>query len=292
MNKLLIQIISFIALIIVILGILWFGIYLDKIANYTRIKAEFTDLEPFDKNMPVFFKGFQIGKVAGIEPKDDYTATQIAIVLYPKDLKFPKNVYAQVKSYKDEYDYVEIELPQLASEQQLKDGDIIKGKSSISFEKLMQMHAENGNIDIIIESLGDVLNSINTTVQEAGNVLSETRNILKSNEKYITATTKNLSITTKSLSDTTSKMDNSINQQTLENTINNLEQTTNNIEQITQSIDCATRNFTDTMNQINQITKNINGITNSVNCTMKKRFGGFRLIFGKADQSCSTCSKN
>ncbi len=292
MKKLLIQIISFLTLLALICGIIWLGIYIDKVAHYTRIKAEFTELEPFEKNMAVFFKGFQIGKVTEIEPNEDFTSTQMSIILYPRNLKFPKNVYIQVKRHKDDYDYAEIELPELASEQALRNGDIIKGKASVSFEKLMQMHAENGNIDIIIESIGDVLNSINSTVQEAGNVLSTTRNILKSNEKYITAATKNLSITTKSLSDTTSKMDNSINQQTLEDTINNLEKTTANIQQITKSIDCATRNFTDTMNQVNQITKNVNGITNSMNCTMKKRFGGFRLIFGKADQSCSKCTKN
>lgn len=292
MKKILIQIISFLALLAIICGIIWLGLYLNKVAHYTRIKAEFTELEPFERNMPVFFKGFQIGKVTDIEPNDDYSATQITITLFPKKLNFPKNIYVQVKSNKGEYDYVEIELPELASEKILQNGDVIKGKSSISFEKLMQMHAENGNIDVIIENLGDVLNSVNSTVQEAGNVLIEVKKILKANEKNIAATTKNLSQTTQNLSNTTSKIDNSIDQQSLNNTMDNIEQATNNIQQITKNIDSATQNLTDTMNQVNQITKNINGITNSVNCTMKKRFGGFRLIFGKADQSCSNCSKN
>lgn len=291
MKKLLVQIISFLALIALICAILWLGIYLDKAAHYTRIKAEFTELEPFAANMPVFFKGFKIGKVTDIQPKDDYTATQMSITLFPRDLNFPKNIYARVKSYKDDFDYVEIELPELASETLLKDGDLIKGKSSVTFESLIQKQAESGSIDLIIETLGDVMVSINNAVQQADGLLSDARKTLKSNQNYITLTTKNLSEATGSLYKTTVKIDGSVNQQTLDNTMKNLEQTTKNMQQITRNIDCATRNLTDTMNQVNEISENINGITNGVNCTMKKRFGGFRLIFGKADQCCTKCRK-
>lgn len=291
MKKLLVQILSFIILILILAGIVWLLIYIDKSAHYTRIKAEFTELEPFPAHMPVFFKGFRIGKITKIEPKDDYTATQMSITLFPRDLNFPKNVYVRVKSYKDDYDYVEIELPELASEQLLKSGDIIKGKSNITFESLLKKHAESGSLDLIIESLGEITESINKTVLQADGLLADVRKTLKANQNYITLTTKNLSEATGSLYKTTVKIDGSVDKKTLNTTMKNLEQTTQNIQQITKNIDCATRNLTDTMNQVNEISENINGITNSVNCTMKKRFGGFRLIFGKPDQCCTKCKK-
>lgn len=287
MKKIFIQLLSFIGLILTLSGIVLFAIFIDKTAHYTRIKAEFTELEPFPSNMPVFFKGFRIGKITKIEPKDDYTATQMSITLFPRDLNFPKNVYARVKSYKDDYDYVEIELPELASEKLLKNGDIIEGKSNVSFESLIKKHAESGSLDLIIEGLGEITDSVNKAVQQAGGLLSDVRTTLKSNQNYITLTAKNLSETTGSLYKTSLKIDGSVNQKTLDNTMKNLEKTTENIEQITRNIDCATRNLTDTMNQVNEISENINGITNGVNCTMKKRFGGFRLIFGKPDQCCN-----
>lgn len=291
MKKLLVQILSFIILILILAGVVWLLIYIDKAAHYTRIKAEFTELEPFPAHMPVFFKGFRIGKITKIEPKDDYTATQMSITLFPRDLNFPKNVYVRVKSYKDDYDYVEIELPELASEQLLKSGDIIKGKSNVTFESLIRKHAESGSLDLIIEGLGEITDSVNKAVQQADGLLADVRATLKSNQNYITLTTKNLSETTGSLYKTSLKIDGSVDQKTLDNTMKNLEQTTQNMQQITKNIDCATRNLTDTMNQVNEIFENINGITNGVNCTMKKRFGGFRLIFGKPDRCCDKCKR-
>ena len=291
MKKLLVQVLSFIGLILILAGIVWLVIYIDKAAHYTRIKAEFTELEPFPAHMPVFFKGFRIGKITKIVPKDDYTATQMSITLFPRDLNFPKNVYVRVKSYKDDYDYVEIELPELASEQLLKSGDIIEGKSNVTFESLIKKHAESGSLDLIIEGLGEITDSVNKAVQQADGLLADIRATLNSNQNYITLTAKNLSETTSSLYKTSLKIDGSVDQKTLDNTMKNLEQTTQNMQQIMRNIDCATRNLTDTMNHVNEISENINGITNGVNCTMKKRFGGFRLIFGKPDQCCNKSNR-
>ena len=289
MKNLLIQLLSFIGLLILICAVLWLGIYLDKAAHYTRIKAEFVELEPFPVDMPVFFKGFKIGKITKITPNEDFTATEMYITLYPRNLNFPKNIYAQVKSYKDDWDYVEIELPELATEQLLKSGDMIKGKSNVTFESPVRKHAENGSFDVIIDTLGEVMVSVNSAVQQADGLLSDVRKTIQSNQNYISLTTRNLSEATGNLSKTTVKIDGSVNQQTLDNTMKNLEETTKNMQQITRNIDCATRNLSDTMNEVNEISENINGITNGVNCTMKKRFGGFRLIFGKAEQCCKKC---
>lgn len=290
MKKIVIQILSFILLVLIILGSIAYVKYLVKVSHQTHIKAEFTELTPFSSNMPVYFKGFKIGKVTKIEPKDDFTATQMSITLFPEKIKFPKNVYVKVKNYKQNVMYAEIELPELASEKTLKDGDIIKGKTNMSFESILQKQAESGSIDLIIGTLGEIMVNVNNTVKEAEGLLKDVRVTFKNNENYISLSTRNLSEATGNLTRTSVKISSTMDQDTLDRTLKNIEETSNNMKNITRNIDCATRNLSDTMGHVNGISENVNGITNSVNCTMKNRFGGFRLIFGKADQNCK-CKK-
>lgn len=290
MKKLVINVLSFLMLAVLIAALIWLAIFLYKETTYTRIEAEFTELEPFSAHMPVYFKGFKIGKVTKIVPVNDYTATRMHIALYPKDLKLPKNIKAQVRTFKDDFDYVEIDLPELASTTLLKNGDVIKGNSSANWESLFRKHAESGSLDIVIDNLGEITESVNKTVIQADGLLQDLRQTIKSNEANIRLTTKNLSNMSQSLSDTTIKVNNSVNQKTLDSTMDNLEQTTKNLENMTHSIDCATRGLTQTMDNVNSITQDVKEITNGVNCTMKKRFGGFRLIFGKPEQCCKKCS--
>lgn len=290
MKKIVIQILSFILLVLIILGSIAYVKYLIQVSHHTHIKAEFTELAPFSSNMPVYFKGFKIGKVTKIEPKDDFTATQMSITLFPEKIKFPKNVYVKVKNYKQNVMYAEIELPELASEKTLKDGDIIKGKTNMSFESILQKQAESGSIDLIIGTLGEIMVNVNNTVKEAEGLLKDVRVTFKNNENYISLSTRNLSEATGNLTRTSVKISSTVDQATLDRTLKNIEETSSNMKNITRNIDCATRNLSDTMEHVNGISENVNGITNSVNCTMKNRFGGFRLIFGKTDQNCK-CKK-
>lgn len=289
MKKLLINILSFILLAVLLAGLVWLGAYLYKAAHYTRIQAEFDDLEPFSRHMPVYFKGFKIGKITKIEPIEDFTATRMSIVLFPKNLKFPKNIKAQVRNFKDDFDYVEIVLPALASETLLKNGDVIKGKTSASWDALFQKHAESGSFDMIIENIGEITTSVNNAVIQADGLLQDLRQTVKANQANIQLTTRNLFDMSRNLTTTSLKLNNSVDQRTLDSTMNNLEQSSKNLNQMTKSLDCATRNLSDTMDNVNAITQNVEEITNGVNCTMKKRFGGFRLFFGKSEQCCKRC---
>ncbi len=291
MKKLILLILSFILLLFTFVLIFFFIKYISNVAHYTHIKAEFTELAPFSKNMPVYFKGFKIGKVTKIEPKDDFTATQMSLTLFPKNVKFPKNISLKVKSYKKNTTYAEIQLPELASEKTLKNGDIIKGETNMSFESIMQKQAENGSFDLIIGTLGEIMVNVNNTVKEAEGLLKDVRTTFKNSENYITLSTRKLSEATSNLSRTSVTLSSTVDQKTLDRTMKNIEETSNNMKNITRNIDCATRNLTETMENVNGISENVEGITNSVNCTMKNRFGGFRLIFGKTDQNCK-CKKS
>lgn len=291
MKKIVAQILSFILLILILLGIFFTIKHIAAVAKQTHIKAEFTELAPFSSNMPVYFKGFKIGKVTKIEPKDDFTATQMSVTLFPEKIKFPKNITLQVKSYNKNRTYAEIQLPELASEKVLKDGDIIKGKTNMSFESIIQKQAESGSFDLIIGTLGEIMVNVNNTVKEAEGLLKDVRVTFKNNENYITLSTRRLSEATSNLSKTSVTLSSTVDQKTLDRTMKNIEETSNNMKNITRNIDCATRNLTETMEHVNGVSENVEGITNSVNCTMKNRFGGFRLIFGKPDQNCK-CKKN
>lgn len=290
MKKIVIQVLSFIMLILIILASIGIFKYIIRVSHYTHIKAEFTELTPFSSKMPVYFKGFKIGKVTKIEPKDDFTATQMHITLFPEQIRFPKNVYIKVKSYKKNVTYAEIELPELASEKRLKDGDTIKGKTDMSFEAILQRQAESGSFDLIIGTLGEVMVNLNNTVKQAEGLISDIRVTFKNNESYISVSTRNLSEATTNLSRTSLRISGTVDQITVDKTMKNIEETSRNMKNITRNIDCATRDLSDTMNHVNGITENVEGITDSVNCTMKNRFAGFRLIFGKPDQNCK-CKK-
>ncbi len=259
-------------------------------AKQTHIKAEFTELAPFSSKIPVYFKGFKIGKVTKIEPKDDFSSTLMYVTLFPEKLAFPKNIHLQIKNYKKNLAYAEIVLPEKPDAKKLKDGDIVKGMTNMSFDSILEKQAENGSFDLIIVTLGEIMVNVNNTVKEADGLLKDVRLTFKNNENHISISTRNLSQATSHLTRASVNISSTVDQKTLDRTMKNLEETSKNMKNITKNIDCATRNFSETMENVEGITQNVEGITNSVNCTMQSRFGGFRLIFGKADQNCK-CKK-
>lgn len=289
MKNLIINILSLILFVILLSGFVWLGIYIYHAVHYTKIEAEFEELEPFSTHMPVFFKGFKIGKITKVVPIDNYTSTRMHITLFPDHLKLPKNIKAQVRSYKDDFDYVEIVLPEVPSETMLKSGDVIKGKTSANWNALFQKQAESGTFDMIIGNIAEITTSVNNAVIQADGLLKDLRETVKMNQTNLQLTSRNLFDMSRNLTTTTLKLNNSVDQRTLDSTMNNLEQSSKNLNQMTRSLDCATRSLSDTMDNVNSITKNVNEITNGVNCTMKKRFGGFRLIFGKSEPCCKRC---
>lgn len=286
MHKIIINTILTVLFIIIVAGIVWFGIYLYQLASYTRIKAEFTELEPFSPNMPVYLKGFKIGKVTKIVPIGNFTSTKMHIELYPRNLKLPKNIKAQVRTFKDDFDYVEIVLPNLASAKYLKDGDTIQGQTESSWNSLLQRHMQDGSIDIVIDNVGEITKSVNKAVIQVDGLIQDLRETIKQNQPNIYLTTSNLSKMSNELNNTTLKLNNTVDQKKLDSAVSNLEQSSKNINDMTQNLNAATKNITDTMDNVNAITKNVEEITRGVNCTMKERFGLMRLFFGKGSRYC------
>lgn len=276
---------------ITVIGFLFLIKYIIQSAKQTHIKAEFVELTPFSKKMPVYFKGFKIGKVTKIEPKDDFTSSYMYITFFPKKLNLPENILIQLRSYKKNLTYAEVILPETPSVKKLKTGSIVQGKTNSNLNSIIEKQLENGSFDAIFLNIGEITTHASGAMKELNDLLRDLRVIFKNNESYISVSTRNISQATSHLSKTSVNISSSIDQKTLDKTMKNLEVVTGNLKNITKNVDCATRNLSETMENVNGISENVNGITNSINCTLKSRFGGLRLIFGKTDQNCKCAPK-
>ena len=276
-----------ILVIIIITAIILISIWMIiSSSRNTHITAVFDEAAPFPPNMQVFYKGFRIGKVVKVEPNEDYTATLVRIDLFPDDIRIPENVSVRIKTYKDDFDYVDIVSPELASTEFLKNGSQIKGKTTLNIDEFFNKHIEEGNFDILIQGLADMMEGINETVKQTGGLVGEVRETVRAMRPNLVTASGNFSTMSGNFSNASLKINNSVNQQTLDQTMNNLERSSQNLQGITRNIDCATRNLTQTMNNVQCITENVSEIASGVNNTLQKPMGGARLIFGKPVQGC------
>ncbi len=285
------QILSALITILIIPAVIFLIVHIIHLTKETHIKAEFTELAPFQSKMSVYFRGFKIGKITKIEPKEDFSSTLMHITLFPEKISFPQNIRLQIKSYKKNLAYGELVLPENPSDKKLKEGSIIEGRTNVNLNSILEKQAENGSFDLIIVNLGEITTNANSALKELDGLLKDVRKTFKNSENYITLSTKNLSQATTHLSRTSVNISSTVDQKTLDKTLKNFEEVSKNMKNITKNIDCATRNLSQTMDNIQGITENVDGITNSVNCTMRERFGGFRLFFGKTSQDCKCKEK-
>lgn len=267
--------------------------------THKRITAEFTELAPFSRNMPVYYKGFKVGKSVSIKPNKNYTATRIKLVLYPADLVLPANIVARVKKRDKEFDYIEIEYPTSPAIRKLRSGDIIEGKTSIDFKDILQQQADSGALDEVGDKLSDVLDSVKETSDALTGLFEILQETVAQNQKNLETTTSNLAQMSKNINRLTYKVYDAMTEKQLKNisnrlslTSNHLERTTRNLENITKNINDSTQSLNSTMNGINTSVQNVSGITCDVrkityglSNTMQKNFSGFRLLFGKAISS-------
>ena len=270
---------------------------------HKHIIAEFTELAPFSRNMPVYYKGFKVGKSISIKPNKNYTATRIKLVLYPMDLILPANIIARVKKRDKEFDYIEIEYPSSPMIRKLRSGDIIEGKTSLDFKDILQQQADSGALDEVGDKLSDVLDSVKNTSDALTQLFEVLQVTVEQNQQNIKITTDNLVQMSKNVNNLTYKVDDSMTEKQLKNisnrlslTSNHLERTTRNLENITKNINASTQSLNSTMNGINSSVQNVSGITCDVrkityglSNTMQKNFSGFRLLFGKAVDIPKAC---
>lgn len=286
--------------ILVLTSVLW----LHEISNRYYITAKFAKSEPLYINMPVYYKGYKIGRTQKIEPTEDYKYTLVKIVLYPKEPKLSKDVIAKAKNPNKGKDYIDLITPDQPSTTLLKNGSIIEGETAFDVEGFLSDIAEADILVPLLQHFSDVLVSAGKTSDEIRDFFSDSRWILKDSRQNLKQTTNNLAITTKSLVKITSKFNNSITKDKLNNTTSNIDKSSTNvlaatesIKNITQSVDCATRNLDKTaakidctISEANTIASNVKVITNGFCQVLGRRFAGLRIFFGKPINN-NKCSK-
>lgn len=283
-------------ILLVILGIIGIAYYIYRTNTY--ITAEFKHLRPFHTRAPIYYNGFKIGRVVKVRPNKTYTATIVTMELHPGDLHLPINIIANLKKEKDyrnnKYDYIDIIYPKSPSMFLIKDGDRIAGKSTVELETyLANMDQESldaikadmaetvKNLNITVQTLGDLFSSLNSMVSDVRpNVVKASSDLKDSTSNFVRISEK-VDDTVDSISNVTGNIDGALTEDRMNSTAKNFHATSKNVRVMTNELNKTIPQIGCTITQVNRVLCNVEEMTSGLNCTMKKPFGGFRLMFGR-----------
>ena len=275
--------------------------------TYTYLTVVFNDARPVRNKIPVYYKGYRIGKVEKIKPSDDFKSTMVTIVLYPKNLRLPSNTTALLtreKRERREIDFVNLIYPEEPSELPLRSGDRINGFTTVDIESYFSSKALSGDLDKITNNINELLENLKGTSEALTQLMDALTATVNENRPSIKIMTGNLARMSDSLRLFAFKLNSSINQQQLQNTFTNFDKTSSNAVITTDNLDGITKNINIFTNDLNKnspdiaktisnaqvITCNIAEITSGLRSTLSQNFGGLRLIFGKPVKN--KCYKN
>lgn len=264
--------------------------YLFYIIGSTKITVDFENLEPFRHHLPVYYKGFKLGHTTKVRPDRDYQSTLVDLRIVLKNLKLPSNTTAILRR-KDKKDYIELIYPNAPYIEQLKRGDIIQGSLGINFEHYLQDQANNGGLDEIKNNVNNTIISAGSTFDALTEMLNVATDILNDVRPIIKNSANNLEFATQNLANLSHQVKKTVDKGYVESLLLNLDKTSNNFVLSSNNVS----KFTADLNQesvlslncllkrLNLLVSNINQIVIGVGETLKKRFGGLRLIFGKME---------
>ncbi len=255
---------------------------------YLHVVVKFDNLEPFEKQVPVYYKGFKVGKSVKIYPDKDYINTYLKLKLAPADVRLPDNIIAKLQK-NNKTRYINLIPPDEASVAKIKEGDIIQGAVSKDINSILSEKLDAGTIDSIIDNASSLMESADTAVQELNTIFSQINGIIADIKSDIKISASNLAETSGNLKNISEDLKNSLNKDIMNNSVRNIEQSTKNIKEITDSLNSMTKQMDKaTIPIINSVLCNTNNtmentsrITGGIKNTLKKRFGFGRLIFGR-----------
>lgn len=283
------------------LGIAGFIFVVHRFYNI-HITAVFEELEPFPRNLNVYYKGFKLGRSVRVRPSKDFTNTRVDMILNAKGISLPDNITAKVKR-KDKKDYIELEYPDAPSITDIKNHSVIQGKKSFDISGYIDEQAEGGGLDEIKDNLNDTVASAGDTLDALTELIGTANDILKDLRPSLKITGENLAVMSQNLSDVTGELSRSAKPKRLDNTFANIEQTTKNIECATKNlenaslnvsnitkhadsqtislVDCVIQNTNAVIENVNVVVSNVNDIVKGFKATLSKRFAGMKIMFGK-----------
>ncbi len=272
--------------------------------TYTFITAEFSELRPLKERINVFYKGYKVGKVLYVKPGRNYETSHMRIALfYNKNLRLPNNITVKLQREKDKWrkiDYVEIVCPKEPSETYLKNNDIVSGKSTVDIETFLSSQ-ETDSLDNMKENLEKTVEELHDTIGALNDLFATLNEMAEENRNNFRKTTNNLEDATRNIDNLTKKLNRSIKQENLNKSMSNLEETAENVKNSTSDLKETVKKINEftnnnvsgletSVNNTEYIIGNLNEITCGVKNTLKKRFGGIRLLFGKTIQEdCIEC---
>ena len=276
------------------------GAYYNYKTN-TYVTAEFKNLRPFQDRAPVYYNGFKIGSVVKVRPNKTYTSTIVTMKLHPQDIHLPVNISANLKKERNrwnrKFDYIDLIYPKDPSIFYLKDGDRISGKTSVELESylanqdpesLEAMKADAAetikNLNITIQTLGDLFSTLNSMASDVKpNVVKASSDLSQSTGNFVKISS-NADVTTSNLNE-------AFNEKRLDTTAKNFQIVSRNVKLMTNELNNTLPQIGCTINEVNRVLCNIDEMTEGLNCTMKKPFGGLRLIFGSPVGKKCSCDR-
>ena len=275
-------------IVIVILTLILTGYFVYNKLAFLNVVVSFDELEPFEKQLPVYYKGFKVVKSVKVYPDKHYKNTFVKLKLYPADVELPNNISARIQKSK-RTDYFNLIAPDEASVILLKDGDTIKGELSKDINKILSEQLSDGSIDNIIDDASTLMESANVTVQNLGDVFAQISSILTEIRGDIILASSNIAKTTTNLENMSDNLNKSLDKESMTTSVGNIEQTTENIKDITSSLnDISIQIDKTTMPIVNSVlcqtystVKNTNEITGGIKNTLKKRLGLAKIMFGR-----------
>lgn len=249
--------------------------------TYMTVMVRFNELEPFEKQMNVYFKGFKIGKTTQIYPNKDYTNTFLKLRLNKKSSHFPSNVKVNILK-KKAGGYVNVIFPNDPSLKQLKNNDEIEGTISKDINSLLDGRFTDEDIEDIVDNADTLIESATVAVKNLGDIFAQINSIIADNRDEINFAVKNIAQTTQNLNNISKNLDEALNKEQVGASVSNLEKTSKNIKNITTQIDETTLPIVNSMLcETYQTTKNAKEISCGLKNTLKKRMGFGRILFGK-----------
>lgn len=267
-------------------------LFLYRIWTYTYLTVEFNDARPVRNKIPVYYKGYRIGKVEKIKPSEDFKTTNVTIVLYPRRLKLPINTTAMLTREKRgesyETDFIDLLYPDNPSEAILRDGDSIIGVTTLDMDNFFSKKAASGELDAITKNVNTLLENLQATSKALSELMSVLQDTVNENRPSIKEMTSNFAEASNQFKSFSIKLNNSINQQEIQSTFSslnsssaNFSSTTKNIDKFTESLNSSIPEIRSIISNTDKITDDIETITSGLKCTMSKKFGGLRLFLGK-----------
>lgn len=256
----------------------------------TFVTAEFKNVRPFHDRAPIYYNGFKIGKVVRVHPNKDYTRTVVTMRLFPHDMKLPINVSAILKKERNrhnkKFDYIDLVAPEEASVYFLKDGDRISGKTTVELDTYLS-NQDPDSLDAIKADFAESVKNLNITIQTLGDLFSTLNsmaeemkpNVVKASSDLSTSS-ENLVSVSRNINSFTGNINTSLNEERMNSTASDIQTVSKNIKLMTTEFNRTVPQIGCTVQEMNRVLCNIDEMTAGLNRTMKKPFGGLRLIFG------------